>query len=370
MDLLTPDKIDWSSDNVIVRGDLDVDPREFESSQRIKSVIRTVRHIVESHAHRVVLIGYRGRPDGKYDPQLSLQPLADYLSNKFDFGVYFVDYNNFENYENATIFDTRYKLYVMDNLRFWPGEDTNSIEFAEKIIMPSYSKYFVNEAFSNSHRNNASIVGIPRVMKELHNTLKKKTPVNENSDPVFVAGFRFAEEIEHLEKIVHNPQKPVMFIISGVKEDKLKYVDILEEKDWVDKILVGGRLPEYLPEQIRSIKLTAGRKVVVAGLNQDKEDITINSINVFSEEIAKAKTLVLAGPLGKFEEEGQSLGTQRVLEAIEKSQAFKVAGGGDSEKAIKAFGKEEAFDWISVGGGAMLEYFANGTLPGLDSLKQ
>jgi phosphoglycerate kinase len=178
------------------------------------------------------------------------------------------------------------------------------------------------------------------------------------------AGLRFHEEVRNLSMVFENPKRPVVMGISGVKDDKLSYI-----KDFLkvaDKILIGGRLPEYIHD---SSELHKNPKVVVANLMADKEDITIHSVEKFEEEIGKAGTIVLSGPMGKFEEEGHRQGTKRVFEAVAFGQAFKVAGGGDTQSAIKMFGLNEKFDWISVGGGAMLTFLAKGTLPGIEALR-
>ena len=103
-------------------------------------------------------------------------------------------------------------------------------------------------------------------------------------------------------------------------------------------------------------------------LTPDGSDITINTINRFKEEIFEAATIVVAGVPGKYEEEGHKQGTQEIFNAIAQSFAFKIAGGGDAEAAITEFGLNESFDWISVGGGAMLEFLTKGTLPGIEVL--
>lgn len=353
MDLFTLDKVDWSGKRVILRGDLDINSERIKiqdsgltNDARINALVKTVGYIKDKGAKYVLIIGHKGRPKGK-DDEFSLRPLESKLSEKLNLEVQFTEDSGLLNQESKGVF-------LLENTRFDEREEKNDTSLAQ--TWADLADIYVNEAFASSHRDHASIVALPQAIKEKGGQV--------------VAGFRFAEEITNLDKVIKNPEHPVVFLISGVKEDKLAYVDLLKAKAWVDKILVGGRLPDYLPEQEKSIKLLKGEKVVVAGLNQDKEDITINSINIFSEEITKSKTLVFAGPLGKYEEEGQRLGTQRVLDAVEISEAFKVAGGGDSEKAIKFFEKEQAFDWISVGGGAMLEFFANETLPGLQALTE
>jgi phosphoglycerate kinase len=100
----------------------------------------------------------------------------------------------------------------------------------------------------------------------------------------------------------------------------------------------------------------------------DKEDITIHTIERFKEEIGKAGTVVVSGPMGKFEDEGHKQGTEGVFRAVAESNAFKVAGGGDTEKAISLLSLADNFDWISVGGGAMLEFLSKKTLPGIEAL--
>ncbi len=135
-----------------------------------------------------------------------------------------------------------------------------------------------------------------------------------------------------------------------------------------DKVLVGGRLPEYLgfEESIRS--LGPNEKIVTANLVMDKEDITINSIERFEGEIEMAKTIVVAGPMGKYEDEGHRQGTQRVFAKVAAAEAYKVTGGGDSHVVVSLYKLEDKFDWISVGGGAMLEFLAKKTLPGIEAL--
>jgi hypothetical protein len=109
-------------------------------------------------------------------------------------------------------------------------------------------------------------------------------------------------------------------------------------------------------------------KIIVGNLTMDKEDITLNTIQKFSEEISKAKTIVLAGVLGKYEDEGHSQGTKEIFSTIAASPAFKIVGGGDSLTAIEKYDLTEKFDWVSVGGGAMLEFLTKKTLPGIEAM--
>jgi phosphoglycerate kinase len=307
---------DLKGKKVLVRTDLDVDEKE---DYRLQALLPTLKLLNEKGAE-IILIGHRGRPEGKVVEELKMKPVEERLRQITE-GI------NFS---------------ILENLRFDPGEEANDSAFTQKLA--SLGNFYVNESFATSHRNAASITGLPKLLPH-------------------AAGLRFEEEVENLSKVFENPQKPVVFLISGVKEDKLSSVEPL--KKIADKILIAGRLPDYLGDDH---PLRKDSQVIVAGLIPDKEDITLNSIEKFKQEIDKAGTVVVAGPMGKYEDEGHRQGTKGVFEAVINSSAFKVAGGGDSVAAINLLGLGSKFDWISVGGGAMLEFLVKGTLPGIEAL--
>lgn len=302
--------LDFSGKRVLVRADLDFDPADTHNL-RLQALIPTLDYLKEKDGS-IILLGHRGRPDGKVDANLSLKPFENVFA--------------------------KWGATVEENLRFDPGEESNDPAFAQKLA--GLGDIFVNEAFGVSHRNHASTVGLPKLLPH-------------------AAGLRFASEVTILTKVLENPVRPVISIISGVKEDKLSYV--ADFKNFSDQVLIAGRLPEYWGERQED-------KVLVAKLMPDKEDITIHSIEAFEDRIKNAGTIVLSGPIGKFEEEGHRQGTKRIFTAVADSTAFKVAGGGDTESAITLLGLTAKFDWLSVGGGAMLEFLAKGTLPGIVSL--
>lgn len=321
-------ELDVAGKKVLVRADLDVDPTNFESDARIVNLIPLLDYLKEKNAE-IVLLGHRGRPShkataGEADPpdwkDLSLLPMQPF----FD----------------------KWGAQVEENLRFDPGEEGNNPEFAKKLA--SLGDVYINEAFASSHREHASIVGLPKLLPH-------------------ALGLRFEKEIENLSKVFNNPKRPLLFLISGVKEDKLELVKAFESL--ADKILVGGRLPDLMGDkQLESVRLQTG-KTIIGNLVMDKEDITLNTIDVFEKEIAKAGTVVVSGPLGKFEDEGHRQGTKRIFEAVTKNgSAFKVAGGGDTEDAIRLLNLMDKLDWISVGGGAMLEFLSKKTLPGIEAM--
>lgn len=338
LQLTSLDSADLTGKRVLVRGDLDVDIKEGENPERLETLLPTLQKILEKGARQIVICGHKGRPEGKRAEELSLKPLTDYFSNKLSDEVEFVD--NIENYFDSDLpAQAGKKVRLLENLRFWPGEKENSEDFAGKLS--SWGDFYVNEAFGSSHRQHASIVGVPKVLPH-------------------AAGLRLSAEIEHLSKVLETPQRPLVFLISGIKEDKLKYIDVF--KQTADKVLVGGRLPGLLGDEYKD------PKVEVARLVQDKEDITIHSVEHFEGEVKRAKTVVVSGPMGKFEDPGHRQGTERVLRAVAESECYSVAGGGDTEEALSLLGLKDKFDWVSTGGGAMLEFLANKTLPGLEVL--
>ena len=312
--------LDVANKRVLLRLDLDTEPNP--NDLRIKASIETLNYLKDNGAE-IIIIGHRGRPDGKFDESLSLKPFEK-------------------------IFD-KWGAKVKENLRFDPGEETNDMEYAKKLAL--LGDVYINEAFASSHRDSASITGLPKLLPH-------------------AAGLRFEKEIENLSKVIDEPRRPVVFIVGGSKKDKLDYIEGL--KAVADKILVGGRLPEYMgDEALESVRQRSEiEKILIGNLTQDKEDITLNTVERFEIEIEKAGTIILAGPMGKYEDEGHRQGTERVLrKVIENREAYKVAGGGDTIAALNTLSLSQDFSWVSVGGGAMLEFFVNKTLPGIKALE-
>ena len=322
MNLPKLNNLDVNRKRVLLRADLDV---SLEEKYRLYSLIPTIKYLSENKA-KIIVIGHKGRPEGEIKKDLSLEPIGKLLESVVE------DKLGEEFLKNLD-------MQLMENLRFNKGEEGNDMHFAEHLA--GDADVYVNDAFAASHREHASIVHLPKLLPH-------------------AAGLRFVEEVENLEKITKDSKKPVVAILGGAKEDKLKYLNDLRKI--ANTVLIGGKLPEYMDENYSE------KDVVVGRLIPDKEDLTIHSIENFESEIEKAGSIFLIGPMGKFEEEGHLQGTKRVFEAVAKSSAFKLAGGGDTQAAIEEFNLSDKFDWISVGGGASLEFLAKGTLPGIKAL--
>lgn len=308
--------LDVRSKKVLLRLDTDVPEDDFS---RIEASAKTLDYLKSQEAE-IIVIGHRGRPEGKKDDKYTL----NFLQPFFD----------------------KWGARVEENLRFDPGEESNDPEFAKKIA--TLGEVYVNDAFASSHREHASIVGLPKLMPHAF-------------------GYRFISEVEVLSGVFENPKKPVLIILSGIKEDKVEMAKKLSEI--YDKVLVGGRLPEYFGDAaLESVRLQGpDRKLVIGNLNMDKEDITLHTIDRFKKEISGAGTIVLAGVPGKYEDEGHRQGTKEVFLAVASSSAYKIAGGGDTEAALTMFELTDKFDWVSVGGGAMIEFLIEKTLPGIEA---
>ncbi len=337
--------LDLVGKRVIVRADLDVS-RLADDDLRLQSVLPTINYLLEKKS-KIIIIGHRGRPEGKINNEYSLKPVCDILSKILNIEIKFIyDISGIEaKTESENLKEG--EIMMLENLRFDSREESNDEEFAKTLA--GLGEIYINEAFGVSHRSHSSIVGIPRILPH-------------------AAGIHLQKEVENLSHVFENPDRPLVILLSGIKKDKIEMIKPLSEI--ADKVLIGGRLPEYLGDEALESIRTQGedKKILIANLNMDKEDITLNTIERFTKEVLRARTIVLAGVLGKYEDEGHRQGTEKVFKAVAESQAFKIVGGGDSLNAVSTYNLESKFDWISAGGGAMIEFITKRTLPGIDSL--
>ncbi len=231
-------------------------------------------------------------------------------------------------------------ITILPNLRSNPGEDGNSEELAQEWA--TSADMYVNEAFSASHRDHASIVGLPKIL------------------PAY-AGFNFMAEVENLSKCF-TPIHPALLIVGGAKlESKQPVID--KFKPLVDKILIGGKLVyEFLNNTDTQIMMS--KELVKV---EDKIlDIVIT--DEIKELVKNAKRIIWAGPMGMYDA-GYAKGTLDLAEVVAQSEAESIVGGGDTIAAIPAATLSQ-FTFVSTGGGAMLQFLATGTLPGVEALKR
>lgn len=321
---------------VLLRLDLDIKVVRVRARERVmedfrlKASIPTFKYLIDHGAKKIVVLGHRGRPEGKIVDSLSLNPIGKYLEKLL------IKELGKEKVKNTDVF-------MLENLRFNPGEEENDTEFAKELTKEG--DVYVNEAFGASHREHASIVELPCLLPH-------------------AAGLRLQEEVETLSQVLNNPKQPVVFVLGGGKMDKAILVDKLLNRG--EFVLVGGVLSEKLTSYCRE---KDGRMCVVAArLTHGGEDITPDSARNFAEIIKSAGTVIWNGPLGDIDS-GFWEGTQIIADAVADSRGYKIVGGGDTVRALNTLGFLDKMNWISTGGGAMLEFLAYGDLPGLKALR-
>ncbi len=229
---------------------------------------------------------------------------------------------------------------LLQNLRDNPGEEANSIEFAKELAQDQ--DVYVNEAFSVSHRAHASVVQLPKLL------------------PSF-AGIRFAEEIKQLSK-AFNPSHPFLVLLGGAKiETKLPLVEKFSKI--ADTIFVGGAMAVKANE----LGLQENYGVLFPTGDLAALDANAETLRILKAKIIEARLIVWNGPLGKYEA-GYTQYTNELAQAIAEAEAETIIGGGDTLAAINNLNIYDKFSFVSTAGGAMLDFLANGTLPGIEAL--
>jgi|SRR3989344_355603 len=351
---------DVNGKKVFLRTDLDVPLSEqstinnqqltIEDDTRLLDGLDTLNYLLDNGAH-VILAGHLGRPGG-VDQKLSLKPIAQWFAEKLGIKNYDARIKNLNDFDGFEISD---KLFLLENLRFNSGEESNDPEFSKKLA--SLAQIYVNDAFASSHRAHASVVGIAELL------------------PHF-AGFMLKKEIDTLLSLMDNPKRPLTVIIGGAKiETKLPVVEKMHQI--ADYVLVGGLIAEetiaLLKVQHEKVSpLAGGRKsaLLIADLNEDETDITSKDAENFLQIISLAKTIIWNGPVGKTEgnEGNLKIGSAKLAKGIAESGAYTVVGGGDTISYLKKIGLLDKFSFVSTGGGAMLEFLSGEKLPGIEVL--
>jgi phosphoglycerate kinase len=337
--LKTVDEVSVKGKRVVVRVDWNVTlgrALQVVDDTRIVRTLPTIRSLINRGAKQVVLLAHLG----KAEERRSLETVAKYASEILGENI------GFRQTVSECHSDTVTRLVMLENLRFWPGEEANDPEFAKQLA--SLGDIYVNEAFGESHREAASIVGIPKYL------------------PAY-AGVWLAEEVETITRVMKNPARPFVVVMGGAKvDDKIKLLDKLSTK--ADVILLGGKLANEFVEQRRKLK---GKAKVITPVEGSKLlDIGPKTIKIFIKEIARAKTVVWNGPMGKVEDPDYRAGTEAVFEAIAaNTKGYTLVGGGDTLAALHNEELLGKIDHVSTGGGAMLKLIEEGRLVGVEALK-
>jgi phosphoglycerate kinase len=388
MDYPKMQDVDLHQKRVIIREDLNVPIKDgiITSEQRLEAALPTLQHALEANA-AVLVLSHLGRPqEGKFEAKFSLKPVAEYFAKRLPFPVRFET-----NYLSGV--DLRPgELVIAENVRFNVGEKANDPELAKQLA--DLGDIFVMDAFGTAHRKHASTYGIAEYAK------------------CAVAGPLLVKELHALENVMKNPKHPVVAIVGGAKvSSKLSLLKKLIEQ--VDVLIPGGgiantllkasgfeigqslhepdlieeaqQLLAYAKEQNCEIPLPTD---VVVGkyfsescpafnknLNQIASDDLIfdigpETIHRYIEKIQEAETIIWNGPVGVFEFPQFAYGTRALAIAIAKSDAFSIAGGGDTLAAIDQYDLTQEISYISTGGGAFLAYLEGEKLPAVAALEK
>jgi phosphoglycerate kinase len=395
MGKLTVDDLDLQNKKVLLRVDFNVpldEKSEVANDKRIVASLPTIKKILADRG-KAILMSHLGRPKGKKVPEMSLAPVAKRLEKLLGKPVKFVNDCIGPEAEKAVSELKSGECLLLENLRFYAEEEKNDPEFAKKLAR--LGEVYINDAFGTAHRAHASTEGVTKYFKQC------------------ASGYLMQEELKYLGMALANPQRPFVAILGGAKiSGKIDVITNLMDK--VDSILIGGGMiftfykamgkeigkslleadkidlaKEILSQaEQKKVKLLLPEDVVVAPepkedapskvvdieaipADQQGLDIGPKTVEIFSKELEKAKTVVWNGPMGVFEVSKFAQGTIKIaqeLARITEKGATTIVGGGDSASAVSKAGLKDKLSHISTGGGASLEFLEGKVLPGVAAL--
>jgi phosphoglycerate kinase len=353
-----------------------------QDDTKITSTIPTIKKILNDGG-AAIIISHLGRPKNTYQEEFSLKHLLPCLNKLLDNKVTFCpDITGNKAYEQANNLKPG-QILILENLRFNNSETNSDKTFANFLF--SLADVYINEAFGTIHRQHTSNFEVPQLFKDK------------------MIGYLMEKEIKNANKIISSPQKPFTLVIGGNKlEDKLPLIEKLSSV--TDNVLLGSSMVKFFNDKTnktladtllnslkeKKIKLFLPLDVrTVNQLNEQQENYEINETKIlnannkipvdigpatehlFAQIIHQSKTILWNGPMGIFEKDAWSNGTLTVAKAMAESTekgAYSLVGGGDSASALKKWGMLTKFSHVSTGGGAMLYYLSNNTIPVLDVL--
>jgi len=338
--------INVDNKRVLVRCDFNVpldDDGNISDDFRIKETLPIIKYLIENKA-KIILISHLGEPDGKIVDNLKLNKVQEKLSELLGIVVKKADDCIGQEVTEMVGDLNSGEVLLLENLRFHKEETENNSEFAQELS--KLAEIYINEAFSVCHRAHASIVGITKYL------------------PGF-PGFLLEKEILNLDKILRNPQQPMVAIIGGKKVGtKTKVINKISKV--ADFVLISGLIKKEAIE--KNIEFDFPEKIIGPIDSLDALDIDEKSQELFKGKIINAKTVLWNGPFGKTEDKEYIKGTLAIANAIIESKAFSVVGGGETIEFLNKEGLLSKFSHVSTGGGAMLSYLSGEELPGIFAL--
>ncbi|MBA2377894.1 MAG: phosphoglycerate kinase [Actinomycetota bacterium] len=383
MDKKSVRDLDVRDKRVLVRVDFNVPVKDgrVTDDTRINRALPTIRYLLDSGA-KVALVSHLGRPGGMRNPDFEMDPVAGRLEDLLGEPIHKIDVAVGGEVDEA-LDSLESGVVLLENCRFYNDETKNDPGFSDNLAAPF--DFFVNDAFGAAHRAHATTVGVASLLPS-------------------AAGLLMEKEIDYLESVLSNPERPFVAILGGAKvSDKLGVIESLLTTS--DSLLVGGAMcftffkakgyevgaslveDEYIEDAKRLMeeagdKLSLPIDIVAAEKMEDGADtrtvkvdempsgwmgldIGPETVELFAERASGAATIFWNGPMGVFEMDAFAKGTEGVARAVGESEATSVVGGGDSVAAVRKLGLDYEMSHISTGGGASLEYVEGKELPGV-----
>jgi len=383
--------IDLEGKKVLVRCDFNVpmdEQKNITDNTRIVAALPTIKYLLENNC-AIILCSHLGRPKGEFKPEFSLQPVAKELAKLLDKEIIMAKDVIGEDATSKAANLKQGEILLLENVRFHREETDNDAEFSKKLA--GLAEVYVNDAFGAAHRAHASTAGVAAYLPA-------------------VSGFLIEKELKFLGNAISNPERPFVAILGGAKvSDKIGVIDSLLEK--VDTLMIGGGMAytffkaqgygvgdsiceldklDLATELMAKAKEKGVKFMLPVDTKIGKEfkpdteskivpwteipdgwegfDIGTKTIEMFSEELKNAKTVVWNGPVGLFEFDQFAIGTSSIAKVLSEIDATTIIGGGDSAAAVKKAGLEDKMTHISTGGGASLEFLEGKKLPGIECL--
>lgn len=394
MSVKTLEQLPVDGRRVFLRLDLNV-PLDAEGNitddSRIRAAIPTLQQLIEREA-RLIIGTHLGRPKGVRKPEMSVDPVGVRLAQLLDGEVILSEESIGDGPRKMAFALREGQVMLLENLRFYPGEEANDDSFAKQLA--SLADMYINDAFGTMHRAHASIVGVPKYLKDKG------------------IGLLAAREIAALSKLLSKPEKPYVAIIGGAKvRDKVNL--LLNLVGQVDVLCIGGamavtflaargvrlgashvemeslaladkvmrkaaayKVDLVLPvDHVAADKLEPGTDHVIAPTESFPDgklavDIGPRTIELFLSKLGPAATVFWNGPLGVFEISPFNAGTEAIGRGIAKGNSYSVVGGGDSVAALRRGGLIPFISHVSTGGGAVLKFLEGAPLPGIAALEE
>ena len=343
-------KKDLSKEICILRVDLNL--KSLSDFFRINAILPSIKFLLKRKA-KILILSHRGRPKANLKGErqkLSLRPIGKILARKLNRKVFFLPNFDFVKIKEQIVGSAPASIFLLENLRFLKEEEANSSVLAQKLA--DLGDFYVNDAFAVSHRANASVAAITEFLPSY-------------------SGLLLENELRNLSFVMRQPKKPFVVIIGGIKlDDKIGVIKNFKNK--AGYFLFGSSVLNN-ENYIKKIKYLLKNKNYLLPIDgvQDKDyfyDIGRQTVEQYKKIIKNAKTIIWNGPVGMAENKKYSFGSAAIAKALVNSGAFTVIGGGETTNLIIKLKLQKKIGFLSTGGGAMLDFLAGKTLPGVAAI--